>query len=101
MKQKCHICGTNVTNIEKHLLSKKHLNQLEKKKNSDKIKDCIKYILQNREEIPTIEEIINDCDINDTHDLFVTNAIVEFLQCPKQEFIITDENIEIIHEEIV
>jgi hypothetical protein len=99
MKGKCQICGTNTANMEKHLLSKKHLNLVQKIEESNKLKDYMKYILQNRDDLPSVEEIITDCDITDSHDIFVTNAIVEFLSIKKQEFTITDENVEITADE--
>jgi len=90
---KCELCDCKVTNMSKHILTKKHQNKLLLKNDGDKIKQLIRDILKYRDDIPPISEVIEDCDITDPHDRFVTSAIIGYLKMNDNSFELTNEDI--------
>lgn len=102
-KPRCDLCNVCPANMEKHMQSKSHLKKAGHKRDGDNVKILIKEILSYREDLPSIDELIEDCDRTDSHDVFVTGALIEFLQtlqCQQEsKFQITDESIEMPPDE--
>lgn len=104
-KQRCELCNVCPANMERHNSTKRHLNNLNRNKDGDSIKEAIRTILVNREDLlcANINEIIADCDKTDSHDVFVTKTIVEFLESLQRQeankFTVTDETVAIIPDQ--